>query len=196
VNIAHEVGADVGCDVVDDHVLALYPGGYPVTIDVASAHIGAAGTAMHFVLPRFGHNFPLLHERESKLVVALEGELQLRCGALTLAHLTPGQGALVAPQTAHRIVQAGQTPSIVGVALWPGAVEAAFRAVAAMVAARGFQRQEVIELFASYSVQWTSSTPTGCMPHALVTAAWTDLLPSLPPALATPLAQRWVGRVR
>jgi mannose-6-phosphate isomerase-like protein (cupin superfamily) len=177
-------------------VLALYPGGYPLTIDVASAHIDAAGTAMHFMLPKSGHNFPLLHDHESKLVVALEGELQLRCGAMTLAHLMPGQGALVAPRTAHRIVQVGQAPSLVGVALWPGTVEAAFREVVVMVAARGFQRQEVIDLFATYSVHWSPSALAGCVAHTLDTAAWTDLLSSLPPPLATLLPQSWAVRGR
>jgi hypothetical protein len=177
-------------------LLELYPGGYPVEIDVPQAQLDGLGTAMHFLLPLRAHNFPLTHRNEHKLVVALAGKLRVQRGADTLAQLHCGQGVLIAPLGAHRIRQDGPTPSLVGVALWPGAVEQAFRAVAALVAERGFRRQEIIELFARYEVQWDATPAFDGKPAALEPCAFADLLPALPSELAAALAARWTRWLR
>lgn len=179
-----------------DRLLELYPSGYPVVIDVAQAHINGLGTAMHFRLPLHAHNFPLTHRNEHKLIVALAGELRVQRGAATLAHLQCGQGALIAPHAAHRIHQDGATPSVAGVALWPGAVEDAFRALAVLVAARGFQRAAVIDLLARYQVEWDAAPVAGGSQEPLATGAFADLLPALPPEFAAALAVRWAGWLR
>jgi hypothetical protein len=66
--------------VANSEAKLLIPNGYPVWIDVAQVCIGGEGTAMRFVLPLDGHNLPLLHRQETKLVVALEGQLDIRAG--------------------------------------------------------------------------------------------------------------------
>jgi hypothetical protein len=174
-------------------LLELYPAGYPVVIDVPQAYIHGIGTAMHFVLPLRAHNFPLTHRNEHKLVVALAGSVRLQRGSATLAHLQCGQSALVAPHAAHRIHQDGAAPSMVGVALWPGAVKDAFRRLAAMVATRGFKRTAVIALLAEYQVEWDATAVPGDTPEPLATGAFDDLLSALPPALAAALSVRWAG---
>lgn len=54
-------------------MLLLVPNGYPVWIDVAQASIAGVGTAMRVVLPVHGHNLPLIHRHETKLVVDSKG---------------------------------------------------------------------------------------------------------------------------
>lgn len=171
--------------------LLLYPGGYPVQIDVPQAELGGIATAMHFLLPPRAHNFPLTHSREHKLVVALAGGLRVQRGAVTLARLQRGDAVLIPPHGAHRIRQDGSGPSLVGVALWPGAIEQAFRAVAALVAEHGFQRDEVAALFAAYGVAWDANPPDDGRPDAIGTRPFAALLPALPDALAAVLAERW-----
>jgi hypothetical protein len=177
-------------------LLELYPGGYPVEIDVQQAHVHGLGTAMHFLLPPGGHNFPLTHHNERKLVVALAGGLRVQRGPDTLARLRCGQGVLIERHAAHRIHQDGATPSMVGVALWPGAVEQAFRAVAALVAMRGFQRAEIIDLFARYQVQWDAAPAPGGQPGDLEAAPFCDLVAELPSELAAALSARWAPWLR
>lgn len=171
--------------------LLLYPAGYPLQIDVPQAELGGAATAMHFLLPPGAHNFPLTHSREHKLVVALAGSLRLQRGAAILARLERGDAVLIPPHGAHRIRQDGPGPSLVGVALWPGAVEQAFRAVAALVAREGFRRAEVAALFADYGVAWDTNPPDDGQPDAIGTRPFAELLPALPDALAAVLAERW-----
>ncbi|TXF97205.1 cupin domain-containing protein [Massilia arenae] len=171
--------------------LLLYPGGYPVFIDVPQRQIGGAGTALRFALPLRAVNFPLSHARESKLVVALAGELTLRAGARAHAVLRAGQAALVPPDTAHRIAQHGDRPAVVGVALWPGTVEDAFRTLDRMVEQRGFEHAAVAALFARYGVQWDAAiTQQG---HVRVPDVTTFRAASraLPPALGERLAACW-----
>lgn len=172
-------------------LLVLYPGGYPVEIDVSEAQLGGLGVAMHFLLPLHGHNFPLMHSNEHKLVVALEGNLSICYDRKTLARLHCGQAVLIPPHGAHRIHQDGPTASVVGVVLWPGAIERAFREVAALVAAHGFQRKEVIDLFARYQVHWDTGTTSGGSPITLEPSTFVELLPALPPELATASKVRW-----
>ena len=169
--------------------LLLYPGGYPVHVDVPQRQVGGAGTALRFVLPLRGVNFPLSHAYESKLVVALAGELTLRAGAQAHAVLRAGQAALVPPGTAHRIAQHGQRPAMVGVALWPGAVEEAFRALDRMVAQHGFDHAAFSALFARYGVQWNAAGAPHA--HAPEVTTFRAAARSLPPALRQALAARW-----
>jgi quercetin dioxygenase-like cupin family protein len=174
-------------------LLLLYPGGYPVQIDVAQEALDGQGTAMHFLLPPRAHNFPLTHSREHKLVVALAGSLRVQRGSRTLAQLHRGEAVLIPPNGAHRIRQDGLEPSLVGVALWPGAVEQAFRALAALVASNGFQRAEVAALFADYGVAWEAGPPDDGQPCAIAKGTFIGLLPALPDALAAALAKRWAS---
>ncbi|MGY2184583.1 hypothetical protein [Pseudomonas sp. SDO5591_S426] len=46
---------------------------------------------MRFVLPLHGQNLPLLHRQETKLVVALEGQLDIRAGRQRIALLEEGE---------------------------------------------------------------------------------------------------------
>jgi quercetin dioxygenase-like cupin family protein len=170
-------------------VLILYPHGYPLHIDIAQSQVAGAGTAMRFELPPHGHNLPLLHTRERKLVIALAGRLRLKSGAATLAELRPGQGVTLEPGTAHRIAQDGAEPSVVGVVLLPGAVEQAFRDIAATVAEQRFVRDTVIALLAKYGVQW--ETGGDAHPHSIPARPGHELIRELPEPLATMLAGRW-----
>lgn len=146
-------------------VLTLYPGGYPVHIDVPQRQVDGAGTALRFELPPRGVNFPLSHAHETKLVVALEGSLALRTGANgPRPLLRAGQAILLEPGKAHRIAQYGDQSALVGIALWPGAVEEVFRLLDRMVAQRGFERAAVSALFARYGVRWDAAIAAG--PHA------------------------------
>lgn len=173
--------------------LVLYPGGYPLHIDVPAASIGGAGTAMRFTLPRHAHNFPLLHSREHKLVVALAGQLRLRAGGQTIAQLATGQAVLVPPLTVHRIAQDGVAPAMVGVVLWPGAVEQAFRDMAALAADGRFQRSAVIALLARYGVRWTAAPDSGVATPSLAPRDFCDLAYALPPLLQVAVARAWCG---
>jgi hypothetical protein len=173
----------------EDDVLYLFPDGYPVTIDVAQASIAGIGTAMHFVLPLKGHNLPLMHAHETKLLAALQGEVDIRSGGKRIALLRQGEALLLHPGVAHRVHQHGAQPSKVGVALWPGKVEQAFRQLAAEVAKGRYSHADMIALLARYDVAWNA--PAGDEPvHAEVRPlpAW---LEALPPELASPLKQRW-----
>jgi quercetin dioxygenase-like cupin family protein len=173
--------------------LLLYPGGYPVQIDVAQEAMDGQGTAMHFLLPPRAHNFPLTHSREHKLVVALAGSLRVQRGSRILAQLHAGEAVLIPPNGAHRIRQDGPGSSLVGVALWPGAVEEAFRALAAQVARNGFQRAQAAALFADYGVRWNAGPPDDEQPCAIAKGTFIDMLPALPDALAAALAERWAS---
>lgn len=95
------------------------PNGYPVWIDVAQASIGGAGTAMRFVLPLHAHNLPLMHRLETKLVVALKGELDVRVGRQRIALLKEGDAIKLGVGVAHRIHQHGMCPSTVLILLPP-----------------------------------------------------------------------------
>jgi hypothetical protein len=170
--------------------LMLIPNGYPVWIDVAEASIGGAGTAMRFVLPLHAHNLPLMHRKETKLVVALKGELDIRAGRRRLALLQEGEAMKLEPGIAHRIHQYGSMPCTVGAVLWPGRVEHAFRELAAAAFHNSYQRNEVIKILSRYDVVWANQN------HELDTAAtavrpFVDWLDDLPEALAKILAKRW-----
>jgi len=174
---------------MSDDVLYLIPDGYPVTIDVAQASIGGAGTAMHFALPEHAHNLPLTHAHETKLLAALEGEVEVRSGGRTIALLRQGQALRLQAGTAHRVHQHGERPSVVGVALWPGKVEQAFRQLADGVAKGAYSRDDMIALFASYGISWHAPAGDEAV-HAEVRPlhAW---LEELPPQLAAALRERW-----
>jgi quercetin dioxygenase-like cupin family protein len=176
--------------MMNDDTLYLFPDGYPVTIDVAQASIGGAGTAMHFVLPPHGHNLPLMHAHETKLLTALEGEVEIRSGGHAIALLRQGEAVVLHPGVAHRVHQHGGQPCKVGVALWPGRVEEAFREVAAGVAAGPYGRDQMIAVFARYGVAW-NAPPSGDPVHAEVRplAAW---LQQLPPPLAAAMAIHYI----
>jgi quercetin dioxygenase-like cupin family protein len=176
--------------MMNDDTLYLFPDGYPVTIDVAQASIGGAGTAMHFVLPPHGHNLPLMHAHETKLLTALEGEVEVRSGGHAIALLRQGEAVVLQPGVAHRVHQHGGQPCKVGVALWPGRVEEAFREVAAKVAAGPYGRDEMIAVFARYGVAWNAPAGEDAV-HAEVRplAAW---LPELPPSLAAAMAIHYI----
>jgi mannose-6-phosphate isomerase-like protein (cupin superfamily) len=97
-------------NVENSEALLLIPNGYPVWIDVAQATIDGTGTAMRFVLPLHAHNLPLMHRQESKLVVALDGELEIRAGRQRMALLQQGEAIKLDPGIAHRIHQHGAGP--------------------------------------------------------------------------------------
>lgn len=172
-------------------ILHLYPGGYPLTIDVAEASMGGLATAMHFSLPPHGHNFPLFHLHEHKLITALAGEVRLRAGAQTLALLSPGQAVLVPPGTVHRIAQAGEAACTVGIVLWPGAVEHAFRQMAEQVAQQGFQRPAMIALLARFDVQWRDAPLPQQPATPLAVGQLEALMDAVPAAAAQAVAQAW-----
>lgn len=176
-------------DLVD--TLRLYPGGYPVHVDVPQARVGGAGTALRFTLPPRGLNFPLTHTREAKLVVALAGQLELHAGRERSLRLAPGQALLVPPGLAHRIAQHGALPATVGVALWPGAVEEAFRALDRLVAGRGFERAQAAALFAAWGVRWDGADGAGAGAPHLHPAAFGDVATALPAPLRAALDAAW-----
>lgn len=144
--------------VEDSEPLLLIPNGYPVWIDVTESSIGGAATAMRFVLPVHAHNLPLMHRREAKLIVALEGELDVRVGQKRIALLKEGHAIKLQAGAAHRIHQYGTAPSTVGVVLWPGSVEHAFRELAAAASIHPYQRQHMVEILARYEVVWTTES--------------------------------------
>jgi mannose-6-phosphate isomerase-like protein (cupin superfamily) len=171
-------------------MLFLVPNGYPVTIDVAQASIGGAGTAMHFSLPLNGHNLPLMHRRESKLLVALEGEVEVRSGARRIALLRQGQAVLLKPGTPHRVHQHGAQEVTVGVALWPGKVEQAFRDMAARVVDGRYSREEMVRILAGYDVVWHAPTEGEAVAAEVKSLeAW---LTELPAELAAQIRLRWL----
>lgn len=168
----------------------LYPGGYPVHLDLPQRDIGGAGTAMRFTLPLRGHNLPLRHARERKMVVALSGELRVRSGARVLAALRPGEALLLPQDVGHRILQHGPEPSTVGVALWPGRVEEAFRALARAVDVRGFAREEAARILAPFGLAWDNGATHEAKGDVAVLPAYVAL-EQLPPLLAGALRERW-----
>jgi len=170
--------------------LLLIPDGYPVWIDVAQASVEGAGTAMRFVLPLQAHNLPLMHRRESKLVVALKGELDIRAGRQRIALLREGEAIKLEPGIAHRIHQHGAGPSTVGAVLWPGAVEQAFRELAAAALQNAYRRDDMIEILARYDVVWATESH-GQGPESSTVRPFRDWLADLPEALAKRLAVRW-----
>lgn len=175
-------------------VLTLYPGGYPVHVDVSQRQIGGAGMALRFALPPRGVNFPLSHAHETKLVVALEGSLALRTGAHgPRPLLRAGEAMLLEPGTAHRIAQHGDRAALVGIALWPGAVEEAFRLLDRMVAQRGFEHAAVAALLARYGVRWDAAIASGGHAAAPDVTSFRAAARALPPALRERLAGCWRG---
>lgn len=135
-------------------VLELFTDGYPVHIDLAEKNVAGAATGMRFLLPLKGLNLPLMHRFEHKLVVALQGQLQMRSGAHVLARLEEGTALVLPPGVAHRIAQQGTRESVVGVVLWPGFVEQAFRTIAARVSLMGTDKAAMIGIFADHGVVW------------------------------------------
>lgn len=172
--------------------LLLIPNGYPVWIDVAQASIEGAGTAMRFVLPLHAHNLPLMHRQETKLVVALRGELEIRSGRQRIALLQEGEAIKLEPGIAHRVHQYGTGPSTVGAVLWPGAVEQAFRELAVAALQKAFQRSDMIEILARYDVVWATQSQEHD-PASITVRPLRDWLDDLPEALARQLAMRWGG---
>jgi hypothetical protein len=177
-------------NVEDSEAIVLIPGGYPVWIDVPQASIGGEGTSMRFDLPLHAHNLPLLHRHEAKLVVALKGELDVRAGRQRIAFLREGEAVKLDPGVAHRIHQHGSRPSIVGAVLWPGAVEAAFRQLAAVISEGVYQRQLMIEILAGYGVIWTNQPVELYQPVSKV-LPFREWLGELPSALARQLEHKW-----
>jgi len=169
-------------------VLYLVPGGYPVTIDVAQASIGGEGTAMHFTLPLRGHNLPLMHAHESKLLTALAGAIEVRSGKHRIALLNEGDAIVLHAGVAHRVHQHGDVACVAGVALWPGAVEEAFRALALMAARDGYDRAAMIALLARYGVAWDADTA----PQAVGVGTLASHLSALPPRLAGAVRRCWL----
>lgn len=169
-------------------VLHLVPGGYPLTIDVAQADIGGEGTAMRFALPLRAHNLPLMHQRETKLVVALDGDVEVRSGGRVIALLHAGEAVRVAAGVAHRVHQHGPRPSTVGVVLWPGTVELAFRQLAADVEHGAYRRDRMIALLAGYGVVWSARDAGTAQEHAAEVRPLADWFAGMPPRLAAALA--------
>jgi hypothetical protein len=179
--------------VTQDDLLYLLPDGYPVTIDVAQASIAGVGTAMHFVLPIKGHNLPLTHQRESKLVAALIGALEIRSGGARIALLRQGEAVLLKTGIAHRIHQHGDQATTVGVALWPGQAEQAFRDMAALVANQQYSREAMIRILASYDIAWHGAAEGAAV--QLETGLLDTKLDALPTALAQALRLRWAATI-
>jgi mannose-6-phosphate isomerase-like protein (cupin superfamily) len=181
-------------DTDDSEPLLLIPNGYPVWIDVAQATIGGAATAMRFELPLHAHNLPLMHRRETKLIVALAGELDVRVGRRRIALLKEGQAIKLEAGAAHRIHQFGMAPSTVGVVLWPGAVEHAFRELAAAASIQGYQRHTMIEILARYDVVWANeSQEVGS--ETITGRPLNQWFSELPEAVAKRVESKW-GRWR
>ncbi|CAI8762069.1 Cupin domain-containing protein [Pseudomonas sp. IT-P12] len=170
--------------------LLLVPGGYPLWIDVPEASIDGAATAMRFELPLHGHNLPLMHRRESKWVVALKGELELRTGRQRQVLLREGEAVKLQAGTAHRIHQHGAHPSTVGIVLWPGAVEQAFRELAALAASPGFAREAMVDILDRYAVVWTNRAHEAGSQHFDVRTLG-ECLETLSPQIAQPLMLKW-----
>lgn len=177
-------------NVENSEAILLIPGGYWVWIDVDEASIGGTGTAMRFELPLHAHNLPLMHRHETKLVVALRGELDIRIGRHRIALLHEGDAIQLEPGIAHRIHQAGSTPSIVGVVLWPGAVEGAFREVAALVERGIYQRSEMIRILSRYGVTWAEQPLTNSH-QTVVVRPFFEFMREMPSPLAHALEQIW-----
>lgn len=80
---------------------------------------------------------------------------------------------------------------MVGVVLWPGAVEEAFRALDRMVALHGVDHAAVAALFAGYGVQWDAAIAPH--PHAgpLAVMSFQSAAQALPPGLRQRLAACW-----
>lgn len=175
-------------------VVELVPSGYPLTFDVTSDSTGGAGTAMHFTLPLKGHNLPLKHRVEHKLVAALNGELTIRQGGRVAVRLREGDAVLLAPGAGHRIHQHGAQASVVGVALWPGAVEQAFRDIAAQSARNGWQRTRAETILAPYGVEWNAGEGDDAEAHTLHPASLAKMLNvygAVPAALRQALLRAW-----
>jgi hypothetical protein len=66
---------------------------------------------------------PLLHRRETKLVVALKGGVDIRAGRRRIALLEEDEAIELDSGIAHRIHQYGPVPGTVGAVLLPGAIE-------------------------------------------------------------------------
>jgi hypothetical protein len=77
----------------------------------------------------------------------------------------------------------------VGVALWPGNVEDAFRRLAASVAEGTFDRNGMIGLFAQYGVIWNA--PASDERVEAEVRPFGDSLDDLPPALSGALRLCW-----
>ena len=69
---------------------------------------------MRFVLPLHAHNLPLLHRRETKLMVALKGGLDIRAGRRRIALLEEDEAIKLDTGIAYRIHQYGPVPGTVG----------------------------------------------------------------------------------
>ncbi|MCK1790282.1 hypothetical protein [Pseudomonas violetae] len=177
-------------NVENSEAILLIPGGYLVWIDVDEASVGGAGTAMRFDLPLHAHNLPLMHSHETKLVVALRGELDIRSGRQRIALLHEGDAIQLEPGIAHRIHQVGSTPSVVGAVLWPGAVERAFREIAALVVRGTYQRSEMIRLLSRYGVIWAEKPLTNSH-QTVAVRPFFDFLREMPSPLAHALEHRW-----
>lgn len=179
-------------DVRDPDCLMLIPDGYPVWIDVPQASVGGTATAMRFVLPVRAHNLPLLHRKETKLVVPLGGTLEIRTGDGQIAFLKHGDALRLEAGTAHRIHQYGEASSTVGVVLWPGRVEQAFREIADAALQVPFLRSDIVEILDRYDVVWTVSfKPPHAESERLVVKAFPTWLGELPREAAAPLQSRW-----
>ncbi|SDG55735.1 cupin domain-containing protein [Pseudomonas abietaniphila] len=179
-------------DVRDPDCLMLIPDGYPVWIDVPQASVGGTATAMRFVLPVRAHNLPLLHRKETKLVVALSGALEIRTGDGQIAFLRQGDALRLEAGTAHRIHQYGAAASTVGVVLWPGGVEQAFREIADAARHVPFLRSDMVEILDRYDVVWTVSfKPPHAESEPLIGTAFPGWLRELPREAATLLQSRW-----
>ncbi|WP_346830777.1 cupin domain-containing protein [Pseudomonas abietaniphila] len=179
-------------DARNPDCLMLIPNGYPVWIDVPQASVGGTATAMRFVLPVRAHNLPLLHRKETKLVVALSGELEIRTGDGQIAFLGHGDALRLEAGTAHRIHQYGEASSTVGVVLWPGGVEQAFREIADAARQVPFLRSDMVEILDRYDVVWTVSfKPPQAESERLFGTAFPGWLRELPREAAALLQSRW-----
>jgi hypothetical protein len=163
--------------------LELYRGGYPVHVDMAQARVDGAATGMRFDLPLRGHNLPLRHSIEHKLVVALRGSLQVRHGRHLIASIGEGSALVLAPGTPHRIAQHGPCASTVGVVLWPGRVEQAFREIAAHTSAVGTDLAAMKAILTAYGVEWDSGTTALAPPAPMQAEPLARMLAVLPPAV-------------
>jgi hypothetical protein len=131
-----------------------------------------------------------LHTYESKLLVALDGEVEMRNNLTIIALLKKGQALVLPPNVEHRVYQHGAKPSRVGVALWPGHVENAFRYVATQVATNRFSRDKMNRIFASYGVKWVAKSAVEHKKHEVMDFAYA--LHALLPVLARSLQQCWL----
>jgi hypothetical protein len=174
-----------------EDTLLLHPQGYPVYIDVPQHRVGGAASFMRFKLPLKGHNFPLCHHRENKVIVALQGELEVRTGIEVISVLKQGQAIVIPPGRQHRILQSGTIPSEVGIVLRPGLIEIAFRDLAEIVRRHGYSRILIADHLKKYDVKWDTGEKNRSDKYNTSPVSYSEIVNSLATEIDETLVNVW-----